>query len=202
MATNMNQPDEEEAQEDLYRMVMRTDHACACCGDTILFSDESVVITVVVPTIGPDATLVFEPVLADDGDYFYEPRFLEFGCWENVVNEVCEELQDTPPIVDHESVTSCKICESGIRLGEIMGLATKGELLCSSRLPDGVETTTFDAQDPAPDVICIVCLQNLSANVIDLWESIEQGNECPEGTEIRCWRLGCSGKDGCIVRNR
>lgn len=199
----MIQPDEEdEAEEELYRMVMRTGHACACCGDNILFSDESVVITVVVPTVGINATLVFEPALAEDGDYLYEPRFLEYDCWENVVNEVYEELQDKPPIEDPESVTSCKICESGVRLGEIMGLATKGELLCSSRLPDGVETTTFDAQDLNPDVICIVCLQNLSMNVIDLWESVEQGDECAEGTEIRCWRVGCGGKSCCFMGNR
>lgn len=198
----MTQPDEEdETQNELYRLVMRTDYDCACCGDTIMFSDESIVITIMVPTVSPDGALAYEPVLAEDGDYLYEPRFLEYSCWENVANELYEDQQDNPPIEDAESVTSCKLCESGIRLGEIMGLATKGELLCSPRLPDGVETTTFDAQDPAPDVICIVCLQNLATNVIDLWESIEQADECSEGTELRCWRLGCIGKDACIMRN-
>jgi hypothetical protein len=188
-----------EEDEELYRLVMCTEHECAVCAEKICFTDELVVITVVTMVAGEQG-VVYEPLRADDGDYMYEPRFLEFTCWEETVDEIGAQTDDTPPVEDDFAAVRCRTCSSGIRLGEVMGLATKGELLCSPRMPDGVQTTTWDAQDPQPDPICIGCLKLMSDELVDLWESVEQNDECEEGTTIRCWRHGCPGKSGCIMR--
>jgi len=190
----------EEDQEEMFRLVMRTEHECAVCADTICFSDEIVVITVVVAGFDMERGIIFAPAEAEDGDFLYEPRFVEFACWENVIDELYHQLQDQPPVEDECSALSCKVCSSGIRLGELMGLGTKGELLSSPRMPEGVENTTFDAQDPEPDPVCIACLKNLSTNLVDLWESVEHNDECDEGTIARCWRHGCPGRSACMMR--
>jgi hypothetical protein len=191
-----------EEEEELYQLVMRTEHECAVCCEKICFTDEIVVLTVVVMTleiVDGELKVSYSPMEADDGDFLYEPRFLEYECWEDTVDEMVSQLEDKPPIEDPESAVECRICKSGIRLGELMGLATKGELLSSARLPDGMPSTTFDAQDPQPDPVCVACLRFMSTNIVDLWESVEHNDECEEGTEIRCWRQGCQGKAGCIL---
>ena len=187
-----------EEDEEFLRLAMRTEHDCANCGDKICYTVEIVVITVVVPSV-ENGEVVFATAEADDGDFLYEPRFLEYECWEDVVDEVYSLLCDNPPIEEPSSITVCRICESGVCAGELCGLATKGELHCSSRMPEGVATTTFDPQDPKPDVICISCLNRLCKEYLDLWDSVEQGDECNEGVDIRCWRHGCPGKENCIL---
>lgn len=193
----MNEAASEE-EEDLYRIIMRSSHECAVCAENICLTDEIVAITVVKPVFR-DGAIALEPLDADDGDFAYEPRFVEYECWEDVVDELYSSLCDNPPIEDQYAVLFCRICESGIRLDETCGCATRGEVHCSQRMPEGIPTETFDAQDPKPDVICITCINALCADYIDLWESVEQGEECGEGREIRCWRHGCPGRQGCIL---
>jgi hypothetical protein len=186
-------------QDDLYRFVMKTEHRCAACDDPLCLTEEVVVITVVLPVI--EATNFFyAPAEADDNDFLYEPRFCCYECWEDVVNELSEMLDNTPPIEEISAVVLCSVCKSGICLGEVMGLGTMGEFQCSQRSPEIAATTIFDAQDPDPTPICVACLRKLSEDYLDLWESVGQGDECQEGTEIRCWRHGCPGADACILK--
>lgn len=190
---------EEIEDEELYRTVMQTDHGCAACAETLCFTDEVVVITIVVPTI-EGTEFKYAPAEADDGDFLYEPRFCCYECWEDVGNELAELLENTPPIEEITAVTLCKICKSGICMGEITGLVTMGELQCSQRSPDIAATTTFDAQDPDPAVLCVSCMQKLSDQYLDLWESVGHADECAEGTDIRCWRLECPGQANCLLK--
>lgn len=193
-----------ETEEEDYEQVkatMGSDHDCACCNELILLTDEVVCMTIVVFGVN-NGILERNPALADDQDFLYEPRFMEYECWEDVVNELYETLHDTPPIIAEGAVASCRICESSILLGEITGLAIKGELQYSPRMPEGVPTTTFDPQDPTPDTVCIVCLKKLADDYLNLWDEVEQGNECSEGTSIRCWRFGCVGRENCMLGSK
>lgn len=194
---------EQELEEQLAGVILGTDHECAACSDKIEVDSEIVCITVVafepVTLETGEVSIRATPVSADDGDFLYEPRFLEYECWEDVVDELYNLLNDNPPIIEDGAVASCRICESSILPNEVTGLATKGEIQWSPRTPEYIATHTFDAQDPRPDAICISCLKKLSAEYLNLWDSVEQGEECSEGTDIRCWRHGCPGKQACIL---
>jgi len=190
---------ETDEESELYRIIMKTEHVCSACADTLCYTDEAVVITVVVPTI-QGHEFVYAPAESDDGDFLYEPQFACYECWEDVGNEVAELLENTPPIEEITAVVTCRICKSGICMGELMGLVTMGELQCSQRSPEFSATTIFEPQDPDPTPVCITCLSKLSDEYLDLWDSVSQGDECREGTDIRCWRLGCPGSDNCLLK--
>lgn len=190
---------ETDEESELYRIIMKTEHSCAACAETLCYTDEAVVITVVAPTIEA-GNFYYAPAESDDGDFLYEPRFCCYECWEDVGNEVAELLENTPPIEEITAVVVCRLCKSGICLGELMGLVTMGELQCSQRSPEIAATTIFDAQDPDPTPVCIACLRRISEEFLDLWETVGQGDECEEGTDIRCWRHGCPGSDNCLLK--
>jgi len=195
----MTAEEAQEAEDELFRITMKTEHSCAGCSDVLCLTDEVVVITVVAPTI-ENNDIRYAIAEADDSDFLYEPRFMDYGCWENTANELGAELDNLPPIDEISAVVLCRICSSGICLGELMGLVTKGELHCSQRSPEIASTTIFDEQDPDPDPVCIVCLSKLSEEYLALWDSVGQGDECEDGKNIRCWRHGCPGADNCLLK--
>jgi len=188
-----------DEDDELFRTIMKTEHNCSACDDPLCYTDEVVVIKVVAPSF-ENGLFTYADAEADDGDFLYEPRFADYGCWEDAANEVGELVEDLPPIEDPAAVLLCKLCSSGILLGELMGLVTMGELHCSQRSPDIASTTIFEAQDPDPVTICIVCLRKLSDEFLDLWDSVGQGDECEEGATIRCWRLSCPGAAACLLK--
>lgn len=175
---------------------------CTACGDQIHFTDEVYLITMVSLTISPEGSVVYEPLLAEDDDYLYAPLFAEFVCWENAVDDLRRAIEDSPPYSDPyamKSLVDCSICGGSILLHESLGLATKGEIHCSQRCPDGTAASTFDDQDPDPTVVCLCCMSALNEEHIDLWEEIGQSpsGECKGGLLTRCWRWGCPGKENC-----
>jgi len=178
-----------EENDELSRLINKSEHSCDKCGDSIQYTDEIYMLQVVQPYI-QNGELLFGPVQADDGDFLYEPCFLEFSCWEELEEEMRDELENQPPILDDYSILDCAICDSGIRQWEFSGLAVFGEMHCSRRTPEGAPTSTFSAQDPSPTVFCISCLKKID-DKIELWGEVEQNGECSEGTFIRCWRYGC-----------
>ena len=178
-----------------------TGHHCSTsCGEPISFADEVFVLTIVVATLTQEG-LYYSPAVTNDGsDFLYEPCFFCVDCWESVLEMLEESKQDEPPIADEHSVLACRICASGIRAGEVLGLTTFGEVHLSKRAPNGESNTpTFRTMDTQPKAICIGCLDVLNRDIINgLWRGrVTQSEECQEGTHMRCWRHGCSATGHC-----
>ena len=193
--------EELDGDEDERGVWSPTGHHCsAACGDPISFADEVFVLTIVVATL-TDSGLIYSPaVTADQRDYLYEPCFFCLECWESIL-EMLEELKtDEPPIAYEHAVLPCGVCASGIGAGEVLGLATFGEVHISKRAPNGEnDTSTFALMDNNPRALCIGCLDVLNRDIINgLWNGrVTQNNECDEGTHTRCWRFGCPAEGTC-----
>lgn len=171
-----------------------TGFSCSGCGEAVEYMEEVFVLTVVLTQPGERGTM-YAPLIFEDGDFLYEPHFLCFNCRDEELEELCDLMRDIPPILDQYSILDCDACRSGIRLGEVVAIVTHGEIRLSKRQPNGENGgSTFECMDGHPDVLCVCCVNRLSKDVVkDLWkDDVQQYNECPEGTQIRCWRSGCS----------
>lgn len=172
--------------------------SCTLCGEAIAYKEEVFVLTVVLAQM-TERGVLYSPLLFEDGDFLYEPHFLCFNCCEESLEELHDLLTDVPPLEDEYTIIDCSQCKSGVRAGEVIGLITHGELAVSKRSPNGVNGgSTFEVMDDDPRALCISCLNRLSNDVVDeLWaDRVQQYQECAEGTELRCWRNGCSA-DAC-----
>ena len=184
-------------EDDEIGWIFETDHACAKCSDAILLTYEVYLLRVVIPVVSTDGGLEYMDVEAEDRDYMYEPRYFEFGCWEDVRDNLREDLENAPSIQDDKAILDCGICESGICRGEYLGLATWGEVRCSQRMPEGEATHIFELEDISPFPICISCLSKMNDEIC-LWDDpVDQEGSCDEGTHQRCWRQGCM--DVCLL---
>lgn len=184
----------------------RTEFPCVCCGEFIAFAEEAHVATIVVGNL-LEQGMQYRPLVFSDNDFLYEPVFFCSHCWDASREELAELTRDVPPINDDFNVIDCNFCRSGIRNGEVLGLCTQGEVLQSRRSPNGNSGgTTFQCTSDDPDIMCIGCINKLSKDVVDhMWnEPVRQYHECAEGTDIRCWRNGCSAQhdDDCANCNQ
>lgn len=192
----------EDEQEDLSRAVYRTGVECASCGENIFYTDEVFLISIVCPIISVEG-VIYEVLQADNGDFLYEPRIMNLECWEEVEEELRNKVEDIPPILDMRAVLECSVCESGIRERESVGLIQFGEIHCSQRNPNLSSTNTFETYDNDPDIICLSCIRFLNDEVNTLWNGdVQEGDECREGTYLRCWRQGCEGAHDCKNKMR
>ena len=191
--------EEEEAQEELYIELYKSDKACIFCQDMLLYTDEVFVLVISAAQVTAGG-LLYPPLASETGDFLFEPHFFCFTCWENGLEELRELYEDVPPIEDMYAVLECAVCESGIRDGETVAVASFGEIHLSHRNPNGESNTSkFASMDSDPTALCIACVNGLSGEVFDeLWPmDIRQFNECREGTFARCWRYGCSAQGDC-----
>jgi hypothetical protein len=170
-----------------------TDFSCSApfCGEAIPYAENIFVVTMYTAGM-TEAGIQYAPVPADDGDYLYEPCWFCEECWKSVRDELQEYTESMPPIADDYAAFHCNICDSGIRLGELFGVVTGGQLQVSERCPDSVATPKFQPMDDQPTIICIACMNVIERDVAELWGGrITEKNECEEGTFVRCWRHGC-----------
>jgi hypothetical protein len=179
------------------RLYYKCGELCARCGDTLIYTEEVYMLTVVRAVVSVEG-IFYEAVVSDDGDYLYEPRFMSQECWEHVEEEIRESTMDEPPIEDPKAILECAVCEGGIRNGELLSLATFGEIHQSNRNPDGESNKTFDTYDSNPNIVCIPCLHVMNNDICSIWDGqVQNGNECQQGTKARCWRYGCPGVYSC-----
>lgn len=133
-------------------------------------------------------------VLAADGNYKYMPAFFCFDCYEELVEEVRGQQEDSPPIPDPAGIILCDICESDVLPGELVGLAQFGEIHWSDRAPNGRHTPVFvDMNDEKH--ICIGCLHLMEGERGEqIWpddlEPVPGFEVCEDGLFSRCWRHG------------
>lgn len=173
-------------------------YSCSICGEAIELADDIYMISVYSVCINPKS-VHYEPVLAEDGDYAYEPCYLCEDCEKNMVEDLHGRVEDIPPMEDQYAVIECSTCSSGIRKDESAGIVTLGQLQISGRSPSEIDSSaTFQCMESNPRVICISCMNILNKDVAELWnDRITQNDECSEGTHLRCWRHGCNADGNC-----
>jgi len=174
-----------------------TEFSCVTCGEAVLFAEENHVVTIVIAQLN-ERGMLFSPLIFEDGDFLWEPQFFCLNCWDSSKEELEDFVRDEPLVEDNYSITDCSSCHSGIRNGEVVGLITAGEVHQAKRSPNGEHGgSTFECTTPDPHVLCISCINKLNTDVVDeLWnEPVRQFHECPEGTQIRCWRNGCPAEE-------
>jgi len=185
----------EEEGDDDDRLAACAEQHCVACDEALYYTDEVFKLTIEhVMHNGCEAVLL--DFLHNDGeragDFFYEPLFFDFSCWEDAAEALRAMVEDSPPVRHHEELLACRFCESSICEWEIFATLRAGELHVSPRMPRGEGTGTFICfSKPYP--ICLGCLLLLHTHELALWdEPVSQLGECQECTHIRCWRYGKS----------
>jgi len=172
----------------------KTEETCTTCEEPLRFAEEVAQVGISHAFHNGREVIVI-PLLQEEGDYSYEPHFLDFNCFENLGEQLREMVKDAPPIKHEEALLYCDYCDCAICEWEIFGTVYLGEIHVSPRKPYGYTIPTFVSSSPDPYVICIGCLLLLNEHEVELWdqEDLNQVGECSECTHARCWRNeGCS----------
>jgi hypothetical protein len=170
------------------------DEVCAQCDENLIYMEDVFAIHVMRAVI-VNGVPTLQPLLDDEGEFMYEPYFLHFKCWEEIVIELKEERENSPPIPDEYGILRCDCCGSDIREHEPSLVATLGELIVSKRAPTSGRTMMFHVSG-APDVYCLWCLSTINEEHLEFWEDgVAIDGECTECQHVRCWRgfdCGCT----------
>jgi hypothetical protein len=162
-----------------------TERACARCEKGLLYTEDLYLVELVQPHAGTARAPDCLAVRQDDGDYLCEPRLFHVACWEEMLESLREELEDTPPCADRESAFRCMVCESGIRAWEEVASVSFGELHVSKRAPHHTHEPAF-ARGGSPDLLCLHCAWLVGEHWCHLWKAIEDA--CAECLHRRCDR--------------
>lgn len=177
-----------------------TGFSCIQCGERVQFAQETVVVVIAMAQL-TEQGMVYTPLVVDaatDHDFLFEPIYLCEGCCSGHMEQLEEIVRDIPIVEVPTSITSCRSCTAGINQGEVVGKMTCGEVHRSKRSPNCQSGgTTFVEMDNDPIILCVSCINRLNSDVIDeMWsEPVQQNHECPEGTQMRCWRTGCPAEE-------
>lgn len=188
--------------EELEDELVRTHITCSACESTLHLTEEIFELRIMQAQL-LEGRLKHYDVLADNGDFLYRPHFFEFGCWENIEEELTEIHEDVPGITDAQGIIVCDFCGSDVRAWEIVGLVRLGELHCSQRCPDG-PTVIFEEMDHEKHV-CVGCLYHLDRDE-EYWgghvDVIPGVAACIDGVYERCWRDGHCCESNCAHRRK
>ena len=177
---------------ELSALMFQSGHICADCAKDILLTDDTVLISVVVPRL-EGYRLLYPAFENAQGQFAYEPHFFHHRCWEALQESLREELDeyDCLTVADPYGVCQCGLCHSDIRAGEPAGMKSLGELRSSPRCPNGKTTFIFDTCNHLPEFWCLSCMRTLNESIITLWdEGIAYAGECSICTHERNWRTG------------
>jgi hypothetical protein len=165
---------------------------CPECGKNIMLTEAAVLLQIVMPTANELRQVLYMPFERADGGYAYEPYFFHAECWA-ANNEALDKLlseYDCHAVHDDHSFMTCKLCCSGLRVGEPAALVSHGELRASQRSPDGIHTPTFYTYPNGRELLCLSCIRSLNEEIMGLWDHISYSGECPGCTYDRIWRTG------------
>jgi hypothetical protein len=168
---------------------------CSFDGEVIEYTDGVVIVLVVRPFLVDGRLTFYDMKTADEDDYLYQPVIFHARNWDDIQEQYKEFLDEKTPVPCAYPVVNCTFCKSGVQAGEVMGVATFGEVHRSQRNPDlRAYGNHFVNLDRSPSMFCIACLRDLNHEVQTLWEDgVSQNDECSDGTYMRCWRHGCDG---------
>jgi len=167
---------------------MMTSQECGECGEGIAFTEEIVLLQVVHANLH-DGKVLLHPVLDDEGNFLYEPYFIQFPCWEDIQDVLLDDISDTPPVQDPLGPIKCQYCKSSIRPWERCGSVTFGELHISKRAPQQAHGEQL-VELGDPYIVCIGCLNLINNNITEFWdEGVHENAECDDCIHGRCWRM-------------
>lgn len=176
---------------------------CIACDDPLHYTEEIIKLSVDVVEL-QNGLPVSKPFFCTEGDFigdfFYDPLFFEFACWEDAAESLRLMVEDAPPVKSHLELLKCDFCACSICEDEIYGSAHLGELHVSPRMPDtdgsGAKVASTFVSIAKPYIVCIGCLVLVDTHEVSLWDQdLNQLGECQECTHLRCWRY--QGKCGC-----
>lgn len=182
------------ALEDDPSVWSKSDADCAHCGERLHYTEEILYLNVGTGVSGDGNQFFIAEYYDLEGDYYYEPQFMHLECWESVLEELHEMVEEAPPVEAEGEILKCRGCDGSICELEYFMFAYVGELQVSSRKPNGDVSQIF-WNNSSPYCICLSCLLLIQEHVLDMWEDVNQFGECEDCTHARCWRLGENGCD-------
>jgi hypothetical protein len=160
--------DEYEDQEDTddEDVVFEEPTGCCCvhCVEEIEMVAEVFLLRIVQPLMS-GRQLQHVDITTPDGGYRYDPAFFCFDCWEEVEEELTQQMEDIPPLQHAAGLILCDICQSDVLQGEAVGVISFGEIHWSERAPNHNRSPVFvDMDNGEPKHICIGCIHHLEEN--------------------------------------
>lgn len=147
-----------------------TRHMCPCCQEYIVYTDE-VFLVEVTEAAQEGGQILTQPLQGDDGDYSFEPYLMHLMCWEEVLEQMREATQDTPPVECIDGILYCKGCMSTIGSFEPFVAAYLGEIRVSHRNPNLVKDDKFE-KNPNFDSYCLACIVHVFEEHFEDWEDL------------------------------
>jgi len=192
---NFYDVDESLRRERDEAWMLDTGLTCAYDGELIEYSDGVVVLLVVRPYVIGGQLIFYDLLTEDQGDYLYSPLIFHAKNWDDLDEQFITYAEERTPVPLIDPIVSCRYCQSGIRQGETMGIASFGEIHRSQRNPDlKAYGNRFENMDRNPHIFCISCLMDMNKDIHECWtDGVRHESECEDGTYARCWRSGCPG---------
>lgn len=161
---------------------------CLHCNDELTHNTDVACIELVIPYMNAAPPIQYMLVVDDEGEPKLPAAFLEYDCFETVGEELSSQLEDVPPVIEHDPALTCDYCNSSIRMGEICISIHLGEIVESGRL----NSSTFVPVEGPPYIACMRCARKIyDICEIDGYEdTLTQHGECGGCTDATCWRVG------------
>jgi hypothetical protein len=151
---------------------------CARCGREVGDCEEAWILEIVTTLEGKNGPI--QSILLDEaGDYYGEPYFLHFECWEQVMEHLYEAAKDEPPTIADTFGAKCGNCHSWIEIEEPYCVATFCEIQAAAKFPDG-EPAPCLHRIGNPAAYCLGCIAYVTDDTFPLWIALlEQAQETP-----------------------
>lgn len=164
MGDPIDDGEEWEFDSDFFR---RSDKDCDRCCEALLYGDEIVLLEPGAVSLGNNKELFWELLQGDDGDYLCEPIVMHFGCWEDLLEDLYENVRDTPT-PDGDGDVFCGVCERDVPLFSPLIILSVCELQHSKRTKKPTATFTSTCN---PSAICLKC-GALDQDLLDIWNAL------------------------------
>lgn len=168
-------------------MLRMTPTKCIDCGKAFPIGVGMHLATIKV-AVGTKGDVEETDVTDDEGDLLYEPLFFHQKCLDTMSDGLHDVVVDEPPFESDDAILECDFCASGILALEVYCRIQFGEMRISPRRPAGQMLYQFDDTDRGSRVMCISCMAHVSEQVLEIWETVSQQEECADCQHVRCWR--------------
>lgn len=157
--------------DEIKKLIYKTGHVCDCCGEWLYYNDEVIVLEISECAKDPTGPK-WQPIYGEDGDYQYAPYLMHLECWEEIIEEVKELLEEHEigMEADHP-VLPCWVCSSDIAAFEPYAAASFGELQVSQRCPSNKSVDRIQRMGH-PKAVCLACVSYAAPTHFEAWEDL------------------------------
>ena len=170
--------DEVEVQWELdeptdYEPQLDSGHVCAYCADELELLDE-IYLLEIAHVAADQGALHFFTVQGANGDYQFMPHMFHLQCWEELVEDLKDLIEDEPPLpIAEVPIHQCAWCKSPMPNWATVALLHFGELRRSDRTPNGEREHFFCQVGESDKVICTHCIERVNEDLLEMWEGHE-----------------------------